>query len=283
MFESITEATDLTCEQIDTEHGIIRGVKLLGLISKNGRRYPENTLKAALPLYEGAKVNLNHARLPNDPREYQDRIGLVRNPQLKDGKGIFGDLYYNPKHPCAPMLEWDAQSAPQNVGLSHNILGRIKKENNEIVVEEIQNVISVDLVADPATTKGLFEHTDATPDQKPMDPDPQPTRETLEADYAAIFEEVRQESRDALLNPARDNLLALIAAKLPYTAIDRHLIEFVLTSSPEICAEAIKARKQLVEALQKNQSSASITPISKPKSENPITKNAQEFAAALHW
>lgn len=40
--------------------GIIKGVKILGLVSKNGRRYRPDALKAALPLYENCQVNIDH-------------------------------------------------------------------------------------------------------------------------------------------------------------------------------------------------------------------------------
>ncbi len=44
--------------RVDREHGVIRGVKLLGLVSRNGRRYLPAALQQAAGLYEGAKVNV---------------------------------------------------------------------------------------------------------------------------------------------------------------------------------------------------------------------------------
>ena len=52
---------------------------------------------------------------------------------------------------------WDAEHAPQNVGMSHNVLARTSRDGDETVVEAITKVQSIDLVADPATTAGLFE------------------------------------------------------------------------------------------------------------------------------
>ena len=52
---------------------------------------------------------------------------------------------------------WDAEHAPENVGFSHNVLARTARQGDGVVVEEITKVQSVDLVADPATTRGLFE------------------------------------------------------------------------------------------------------------------------------
>lgn len=145
--------------RVDATRGVLRGVKLLGLRSRNGRRYEESALRKAVGLYEGSKVNVNHPdRDPLSPRDYRDRLGIVRNVRVEAGDGLFGDLHYNPSHPLAEQLAWDAEHAPENVGLSHNVLARTRREAGEVVVEAITRVQSVDLVADPATTSGLFEH-----------------------------------------------------------------------------------------------------------------------------
>lgn len=148
--------------RVDAGRGVLRGVKLLGLRSRNGRRYEEGALAKSIGLYEGAKVNVNHpARDPLAPRDYRDRLGVVRNVRMEAGAGLFGDLHYNPSHTLAEQLAWDAEHAPENVGLSHNVLARTRREAGEVVVEAITRVQSVDLVADPATTSGLFEQEGA--------------------------------------------------------------------------------------------------------------------------
>lgn len=144
--------------RLDREQGLLRGVKLLGLASRNGRTYRPAALEGALPLYEGAKVNVNHPKgSPHSPRDYQDRIGVIRDVEFRPGEGLFGTLQINPKHPLAEQLMWDAEHAPQQVGLSHNVLARTSGTGDGVVVEAITQVESVDLVADPATTRGLFE------------------------------------------------------------------------------------------------------------------------------
>jgi hypothetical protein len=144
--------------RIDRDAGLLRGVKLLGLSSKNGREYPDATLARAASLYDGAKVNVNHPKgHPLAPRDYQDRLGTIRNVIARPGEGLFGDLQYNPKHALAEQLLWDAEHAPENVGFSHNVQARTTKRGDQTIVEEILAVQSVDLVADPATTRGLFE------------------------------------------------------------------------------------------------------------------------------
>lgn len=61
---------------------------------------------------------------------------------------------------------WDAEYAPENVGFSHNILARTTpQQDGTLLVEEITKVRSVDLVADPATTRGLFESQNPQPSE----------------------------------------------------------------------------------------------------------------------
>jgi hypothetical protein len=154
---------------VDRAAGIIRGVKLLGLSSRNGRRYRDDALGAARELYEGAKVNINHPKgHPLSPRDYQDRLGVIRGVEFRAGSGLFGDLHFNPNHALSEQLIWDAEHAPQNVGLSHNVLARTARDGNETVVEAITKVQSIDLVADPATTSGLYEHVAASTGEPPV-------------------------------------------------------------------------------------------------------------------
>ncbi len=144
--------------QVDREAGVIRGVKILGLQSRNGRTYLPDALAEAVPLYERAKVNVNHPKgSPNAPRDYQDRIGVIRNAVVRPSEGLFADLHFNPKHALAEQLIWDAEHSPENVGFSHNVEARTGRSGEQVVVEAILRVQSVDLVADPATTRGLFE------------------------------------------------------------------------------------------------------------------------------
>ncbi|MDO4574041.1 MAG: hypothetical protein Q4D98_02380 [Planctomycetia bacterium] len=143
---------------LERENGILRNVKILGLVSRNGRRYPSETLREAVSLYEEAKVNVDHPRgNPLAPRDYRDRLGNIRNVTFHENEGLFADLHFNPRHDLAEQLAWDAEHAPGNVGFSHNIRALTENANDGLVVKKILTVQSVDLVADPATTSGLFE------------------------------------------------------------------------------------------------------------------------------
>lgn len=150
--------------RVDRQEGLIRGVKILGLRSRNGRQYLPQALQEAVGLYEGAKVNINHPPTPAPaPRDYRDRLGMIRHVVFRPEEGLFADLRFNPKHPLAEQLAWDAEHCPENVGLSHHVEARLGRREGQTVVEAILRVHSVDVVADPATTQGLFEAVEAAP------------------------------------------------------------------------------------------------------------------------
>lgn len=156
----ITENVQFPMQQlpVDRDRCVVRGVKLLGLSSKNGRRYTQAALESARSMYEGARVNLNHPKdRPDAPRGYEDRFGRIRNANVRSD-GMYGDLYFNPKHSIAEQFLWDCQYSPDSMGLSHNVDVDAKRDKDgTLVIESIIRVRSVDLVADPATTQSIFE------------------------------------------------------------------------------------------------------------------------------
>lgn len=198
--------------RVDHQQGVLRGVKLIGLASQNGRRYRERALAQAIPLYEEAKVNVNHPKDgPLAPRDYRDRLGVIRGVKLRRGEGLFGDLHFNPKHALAEQLVWDAEHNPRNVGFSHNVMAQVTREGEQTVVEAISRVHSIDLVADPATTLGLFETREAV---TPFEWDAL-TQETLKLhrpDLVAEMEAQLAESQAEIDSLTRRNrVLALLA------------------------------------------------------------------------
>ncbi|MGW8255907.1 MAG: hypothetical protein ACWGMZ_00325 [Thermoguttaceae bacterium] len=197
MKETLQEYCDSrgVCMRIDRENGVIHGVKILGLRSRNGRDYLPEALVQAARLYEDAKVNVNHPKgNPTAPRDYQDRIGTIRNVEARPGEGLFGNFYFNPKHALGEQLVWDAEHAPENVGFSHNVEARTSRRGERVLVEAITRVQSVDLVADPASTQGLFEAAEdgEAAARKGM---PQSlTLEQIKRDYPDLVEAIRNET-----------------------------------------------------------------------------------------
>ena len=107
--------------RIDRAAGVIRGVKLLGFESRNGRRYLPEALAQAVGLYEGAKVNVNHPKgNPLAARDYQDRLGRIRNVAVRPGEGVFGDLHFNP---CWDPLRRDLRFEKIVISLAPNGAG----------------------------------------------------------------------------------------------------------------------------------------------------------------
>jgi hypothetical protein len=261
--------------RVDRTTGIIRGIKILGLRSRNGREYLPEALSRAVALYEGAKVNVNHPKgHPLAPRDYQERIGIIRNVQHRPGEGLFADFHFNPKHQLSEQLTWDAENAPENVGFSHNVHARTARQGETTTVEEIVRVHSVDLVADPATTRGLFEsahvgeslrdsHQDALPqhtadtttessiaDQGPMPSDKgQPAAEASrqrEETITALLQEFSLPPRDAT-DPAAKRITSDTFIDSLLTAADeptmRRLVEDRAALARSISQRVVPARQ----------------------------------------
>lgn len=261
--------------------GVIRGVKVLGLESKNGRVYPKETIARAAALYEGAKVNVDHADNPGQRRSYSNRIGQIRNLRVGQGDtGLFADFHYNPKHALAEQLAWDADNASENVGFSHNVMARVTKRDGQAIVEEITRVVSVDLVADPATTRGLFESNGnlVTDLEDENMSDKQITLALLEAEHGDLVKAIREKAlaehsasaeakaRDAEFDKLKEELdllkaeKALVAtktkvekmiedAKLPKEVLsDLFMVNMLEAKDDERRKALIEDRKALVEA-----------------------------------
>lgn len=146
--------------RVDRENGVIRGVKILGKHSKNGRTYSDQALNDAVRLYEGVKVNVDHPSKdrPNAERGFMEGFGSLRNIRRK-GDGVYGDLHFLKSHPSAEMICEAAERFPDQFGLSHNAEGQTHYEGSQLIVESIESVQSVDIVGRPATNNGLFEST----------------------------------------------------------------------------------------------------------------------------
>ncbi|MFH1605125.1 MAG: hypothetical protein ABIH03_14610, partial [Pseudomonadota bacterium] len=144
--------------RVDKDAGVIRGVRILGAESRNGRTYTLEAIRGAVGLYEGQNVNYDHPPkgAPDQERQFGDRAGWLRNVR-EIGGGLSGDLHYLKSDPRADKLCEAAERRPESFGLSHNAEGRVVKKDGKTLVEEITRVRSVDVVADPATTRSLFE------------------------------------------------------------------------------------------------------------------------------
>jgi hypothetical protein len=144
---------------VDRKAGIIRGVRVLGPTSKNGREYTLECLRAAVPLYEDCKVRVNHPdkRTPNIERGVEDTFGTLRRARIGSDGAIYADLHYIKSHPLAEQITEAAERFPNQLGLSPHSYGVTSTRGGKTIVESIDRVESVDLVDKPATNAGLFE------------------------------------------------------------------------------------------------------------------------------
>lgn len=171
--------------RVDAQEGVIRGVKVLGLQSANTGRtlgldaaefgealdqpysYSREALAKAAPLYEGLGVYVDHpefnysvggARLwKQRDRKTAERFGRLASVRATES-GLYADLEYLRSHPLAPLVVEAALRMPEMLGLSHHASGRPALSDGRIVIEEIVDVRSVDIIGErPGTTQGLFE------------------------------------------------------------------------------------------------------------------------------
>jgi hypothetical protein len=157
----IEELATLSASGVDRSgaYPVVRGVLLCGNTSANRRRYRKEAFAGdRVKRYESRPVFLDHGD-PRGPRKYGDKIATVENARLRSDGMPVGDLAVNPKHPLAEAFLWDAEHKPKSCGMSHvaNCETVTGKDGWEEITEVVE-VVSVDLVTDPATTKGLHEH-----------------------------------------------------------------------------------------------------------------------------
>jgi hypothetical protein len=153
--------------RVDRGQGIIYGVRILGPVSRNKRKYTPAAISRAKPLYEGKAVNANHERRTDATRPIEDVVGWLRNVREENG-GLTGDLHLLKSDPRAEKICEAAERNPTLFGLSHDADGKWVMRDGYQIVEEIERVRSVDIVSDPATTRSLFESYQQG--ENPMDP-----------------------------------------------------------------------------------------------------------------
>jgi hypothetical protein len=157
----------LEAAKLDRERRVIADTVLITERSANGptggRRYSERALRQIATMAEGAPAYANHVRDKSDafkPRDVRELIGRHRNVRYDaSGKRVLSDLHLVEHH--APWVLALATEMPDVVGNSLVSRGMVRLEGSTEVVDEVVSLRSIDLVSDPASTKGLFEHREA--------------------------------------------------------------------------------------------------------------------------
>lgn len=159
--KQITErvAAPFTGTKVNREAGYIDDVLICGFTSENGREYPWGKgLQHKPGTYEGKVVNCDHGKESTIDR----RLGWLSNETTGADGRPRARLNVLNSHPMANRVYEAAERNPSLFGLSHVAVCATTYANQRERIDEIRQVISVDLVADPATTKGLHESKDHT-------------------------------------------------------------------------------------------------------------------------
>lgn len=151
------EVATLADSKVDREAGSIRGVKVLGLNSRNRRRYLPEAVREAVGLYEGKTVNYNHSRDEKTERPIEDRAGWLEGVAVDADGGLSGDLHMLVADSRCEKIFEVAEKRPKLIALSHAAHGTYVPKDGIQVVSKIDRVDSVDLVTDAASVASLFE------------------------------------------------------------------------------------------------------------------------------
>lgn len=148
--------------RVDREAGMIYDALLLGPESRNGVVYPDQTREEAVPLFESARAFLSHEgerslQAVKRPRRFEEQIGRYKDVR-NTPDGLRGNIKVRKSHPYANLLFEAAEEEADDFGLSPVMVGLTRPDGKgKEVCHKIKHVKSVDVVTDPATTRGLFE------------------------------------------------------------------------------------------------------------------------------
>ncbi|WP_410676662.1 DUF6582 domain-containing protein [Amycolatopsis sp. cmx-4-68] len=158
--ESVIRGRVLESKGEDEQGNRIFGIQVIAYgDSKNRRRYPETVMRAAAPMYEGAKI-YDHHRNDDELRSgtIAGLVGYCRNVQAGT-EGIEADAVMLPSavHAVEALeaaLAAQADGLDPMVGFSHDTLALFTSVTDGALqlqeVASIEKVLSVDLVSDPA-------------------------------------------------------------------------------------------------------------------------------------
>ncbi|MCA8996701.1 MAG: hypothetical protein KDA80_06945 [Planctomycetaceae bacterium] len=230
---------------VDQNSRMVTGVALAGPQSKNGYRYSEQVLTESVPLYDHKPVFLDHAPHATKPmeRSTRDLVGHIINPRFENGR-VRGDILVLETESGQTFLQLVKSGAP-GVGMSHVVLARRSADSAQVVA--IEEVISVDVVVNPATTTTFQESCDNDT-----------TRFTRLQERLDRLNSERDQLRSEL-SDARCQLVALQreclvnelleGSSLPSTAVTNLFREQLrLAATEQECRNLIHDREQLLTA-----------------------------------
>lgn len=226
--------------RIDRENRLVKNVALTGTESKNGYRYSEEALQAGVPLYENKPVFLDHAASRSEPhqRSTRDLVGSIVDVRYEAGR-IRGDIRVIDTEAGRTFLALAESNGPA-VGMSHVILAEKNAEGT--VVEKIHEVVSVDAVVFPATTKSFQEQHDSSDISNLAN-----QRDSLLEEIASLKSERDQ------LQTRRDVDRLIEQAGLPTSAVsDLFREQLLAATSASVRKALIEERRALVDSVARS-------------------------------
>lgn len=224
------EHVESNARRIDREAGVIRDVKVCGASSRNNREYSQQALRDIAQQAEGADVYLDHDKKNPGNRAESRAWGTLRGVRLA-GDEVRGDLHYIKSHSETPRLLERIERGIGRLGLSIAAEGKTSQRGSRTIIEAIDKVFSVDIVAGPATTESLFEDRSSYLDARSLlkspggyvhaTPRPRPNRRGaqpnsgFDAYVSSIFEEMEGSSGDEVAAAFESAALAIIRKRGP--------------------------------------------------------------------
>lgn len=156
---NITFSADFTESAFDRQTFTIKDVVLLGPSRKDKKRdYTIKCLSESAPMFENIQAFVDHPSLEEEKtgrRSVRNLAGKYVNARFVDGK-VKADAKLLPNENGKLYMDI-AENMPDVAGNSQVADGLWRKMGDKQIVEQITRVFSVDLVASPATTHGMFE------------------------------------------------------------------------------------------------------------------------------
>lgn len=222
--------------------------------SLNGYVYSQKALEQFVAKAGKPKSYFDHNPWNDVNRSVRELAGYIDNVRL-EGEAVRGDAHIGPVE-YGDMVLWLGENQPNVVGFSSVSEAMMNDEGTEVM--EILQVISVDIVTNPATVKGLFESAQ----QKEPETMDEKEKQRLERDATALEEKVKAlTSQVATLTNERDTAVAankkltresvitnaLAEAKLPEKAVTPLFRTQLLEATDEKAVKAlIEDRKTVV-------------------------------------
>lgn len=185
--QPLIEHFDFRGTVVDRENWVIKGVKVLGRKSRNGRIYEDEAIKDSSKLCENLPVTVRGGH-DRENRDYHSQNGQLRGGTAKnlgtDKAASFYDWHLNPADPLTEKICYDAEHFPENVPLSHEVSvyeGEVDRDGI-LHVERLLEVDGVAAVYRGGTNRSLFESERTEMDLK-----------TLKSQHPQLIEQLRTE------------------------------------------------------------------------------------------